>query len=82
MIKQAKLSNKCQITVPKEIRNFLEIDKGDNVVFYIEDNEIKLTSVRNVSLNLRNANKKTTIKKEKNNEKKWYYINNRQWLFS
>lgn len=70
MIKQAKLSNKCQITVPKEIRNFLEIDKGDNVVFYIEDNEIKLTSVRNVSLNLRNANKKTTIKKEKNNEKK------------
>ena len=82
MIKQAKLSNKCQITLPKEIRNFLEIDKGDNVVFYIEDNEIKLTSVRNVSLNLRNANKKTTIKKEKNNEKKWYYINNRQWLFS
>lgn len=70
MIKQAKLSNKCQITVPKEIRNFLEIDKGDNVVFYVEDNEIKLTSVRNVSLNLRNANKKTTIKKEKNNEKK------------
>lgn len=70
MIKQAKLSNKCQITLPKEIRNFLEIDKGDNVVFYIEDNEIKLTSVRNVSLNLRNANKKTTIKKEKNNEKK------------
>lgn len=70
MIKQAKLSNKCQITVPKEIRNFLEVDKGDNVVFYIEDNEIKLTSVGNVSLKLRNANKKTTIKKEKNNEKK------------
>ena len=68
MIKQAKLSNKCQITVPKEVRKLLEIDKGDDVVFYIEDNEVKLTSVKNISLRLKNTKKKTTIKKgEKNN---------------
>ena len=77
MIKQAKLSNKCQITIPKEVRKLLEIDKGDDVVFFVEDNEIKLTSTKNISLKLKNINKKTTIKKEKNNEKKWYYINNR-----
>ncbi len=70
MIKQAKLSNKCQITIPKEVRKLLEIDKGDDVVFFVEDNEIKLTSTKNISLKLKNINKKTTIKKEKNNEKK------------
>lgn len=63
MIKQAKLSNKCQITIPKEVRKFLEIDKGDDVVFFIENNEIKLTSTKNISLKLKNINKKTTIKK-------------------
>ena len=68
MIKQAKLSNKCQITIPKEVRKLLEIDKGDDVVFFVEDNEIKLTSTKNISLKLKNINKKTTIKKEKNNE--------------
>ena len=63
MIKQAKLSNKCQITIPKEVRKLLEIDKGDDVVFFVEDNEIKLTSTKNISLKLKNRNKKTTIKK-------------------
>ncbi len=63
MIKQAKLSNKCQITIPKEVRKLLEIDKGDDVVFFVEDNEIKLTSTKNISLKLKNINKKTTIKK-------------------
>ena len=63
MIKQAKLSNKCQITIPKEVRKLLEIDKGDDVVFFVEDNEIKLTSTKNISLQLKNINKKTTIKK-------------------
>lgn len=68
MIKQAKLSNKCQITVPKEVRKLLGIDKGDDVVFYIEDNEVKLTSIKNINLKLKNPKKKTTMKKgEKNN---------------
>ena len=63
MIKQAKLSNKCQITIPKEVRKLLEIDKGDDVVFFVEDNEIKLTSTKNISLKLKNINKKNTNKK-------------------
>ncbi len=67
MIKQAKLSNKCQITVPKEVRKLLEIDKGDDVVFYIEDNEVKLTSIKNINLKLKNPKKKTTMKKGENN---------------
>lgn len=62
MIKSAKLSNKCQITVPKQVRDLLEIDKGDNVVFYIENNEVKLTGIKNVNFTLKNAKKTATIK--------------------
>lgn len=62
MIKEAKLSDKCQITIPKQVRDFLEIDKGDNVVFYIENNEVKLTGIKNVNLKLKNI-KKTAIMK-------------------
>ena len=62
MIKEAKLSDKCQITIPKQIRDILGIDKGDNVVFYIENAEVKLTSIKNVNLKLKNVKKTVTIK--------------------
>lgn len=63
MIKQTKLSNKCQITIPKQVRDFLQIDKGDDVIFYIENNEIKLSSAQNVDVKLKNDVKKATITK-------------------
>lgn len=62
MIKEAKLSDKCQITIPKQVRNFLGIDKGDNVIFYIENNEVKLTGDKNVILKLKNTKKTATIR--------------------
>lgn len=62
MIKEAKLSDKCQITVPKQVRDFLGIDKGDNVIFYIENNEVKLTGNKNVNIKLKNTKKTVTIR--------------------
>ena len=65
MIKEAKLSDKCQITIPKQIRDILGIDKGDNVVFYIENDEIKLTGTKNIDLKLKNAKQVIVVKGEK-----------------
>lgn len=62
MIKEAKLSDKCQITIPKQVRDFLGIDKGDNVIFYIENNEVKLTGNKNVNIKLKNTKKTATIR--------------------
>lgn len=62
MIKEAKLSDKCQITIPKQIRDVLGIDKGDNVVFYIENDEIKLTGTKNINLKLKNTKRVTVVK--------------------
>ena len=64
-IKEAILSSKCQITVPKTIRDLLQVKSGDSLAFYIEDNEIKLTGTNNLDIKLKNKNKKTVIRKEK-----------------
>ncbi len=68
MLKQAKLSNKCQITVPKQVRDILGIGKGDDVMFYIENDEVKLTGAKNLNIRLKNTKKVAILKNgDKNN---------------
>ena len=64
-IKEAILSSKGQITVPKAIREILHVENGDSLVFYIEDNEVKLTSTSNLDIKLKVENKKAIVRKEK-----------------
>lgn len=64
-IKEAILSSKCQITVPKAIRDILQVESGDSLAFYIEDNEVKLTSTSNLDIKLKVENKKAIVRKEK-----------------
>lgn len=63
-IKEAKLSAKGQITVPKEIRNLLAVKNGDSIAFYIDENEIKLTKPENLLIKAKDKKKLTTIQKE------------------
>ena len=64
-IKEAVLSSKGQITVPKTIRELLEVKSGDSLAFYVEDNEVKLTTTNNLDIKLKNQNKKAVVKKGK-----------------
>ena len=43
----AKLTSKGQITVPKSIRDALELKAGDQVVFHLEDNRAVLAKTPN-----------------------------------
>ena len=36
----AKISSKGQITIPKFVRELLEVDTGDKVIFRIEEDKI------------------------------------------
>lgn len=42
----AQLTSKGQVTIPKEIRRFLELDTGDFLVFDIIDSEAKIINLR------------------------------------
>lgn len=64
-IKEAILSSKGQITVPKTIREILHVENGDSLVFYIEDNEVKITSTSNLGIKLKDEKKKAIVRKEK-----------------
>ncbi len=64
-IKEAILSSKGQITVPKAIRELLHAENGDSLVFYVENDEVKLTGTKNIELKLKNSKQVTVIKGEK-----------------
>ena len=63
--KEAILSSKGQITVPKAIREILHVENGDSLVFYIEDDEVKITNTNNLEIKLKDENKKAIVRKEK-----------------
>lgn len=63
-IKEAILSSKCQITVPKVIRDMLKVEPGQSIAFYIEENNIMLTNVKNLNIYLKDKNKKVALKRE------------------
>lgn len=62
-IKEAILSSKCQITVPKVIRDILQVASGDSLAFYIEDGQVVLTNLNNINVKLKNRRVKTVIKR-------------------
>lgn len=41
----AKVSSKGQVTIPKKIRELLNIKLNGNILFIVEDNEVKLKGV-------------------------------------
>ena len=52
-IKEVILSSKCQITVPKTIREILQVEKGDSLAFYVEDGQVVLTNLNNINVKLK-----------------------------
>lgn len=63
MIKQAKLSEKCQVTIPKQIRDFLKLKSGDSIIFYIENKQVKLTAETNINVKLKDNKNNAGITK-------------------
>lgn len=61
-IKDAKISQKGQITVPKEVRDKLCVKPGDRIIFYFDENEeIKISSTDNTKVVLKDQERKVTI---------------------
>ncbi len=46
-MKFPKLTSKYQATIPKEIRDFLDLKPGDSITFQIADNNIVIKKTKN-----------------------------------
>ena len=64
MIIKRLLGEKGQVVIPKDIREMLKIRSGENVVFEIENNEVKLKKEEDAKKFLEEFF--TIIKKKKN----------------
>ena len=64
LLASAKMTSKGQITVPKMIRTKLNLDEGDSVVFYEDENKnIKILNKENCYVVPNNNSKQAIVSK-------------------
>ena len=62
LVESAKITSKGQITIPKKIRDLLDLNDGDYVVFYYDENKnIKLGNEKNIKVVLDDYTKQSTL---------------------
>ncbi len=63
LLASAKITSKGQITVPKKIRELLEVSDGDSIVFYKDmGNTIHIVNKNNIKISLKDSKKSVIIK--------------------
>jgi AbrB family looped-hinge helix DNA binding protein len=66
LVESAKITSKGQITIPKKIRELLDLNDGDYVVFYYDENKnVKIGNEKNIKIVLDDNTKQATIEREK-----------------
>ncbi len=46
----AKLSSKGQITIPIAIREYLQLNQGDKIIFIIEDGKVRMCNASTLTI--------------------------------
>lgn len=66
LLDTAKLTSKGQITIPKQIRDLLNLEQGNSVVFYVDENKnIKIANKKDCTV-LPDENSKQVVVKRGN----------------
>ena len=64
LLSSAKLTSKGQITIPKIVRETLNIVEGDSVVFYLDEkNNIKISNRKDCKISPDNDKEQIVVKK-------------------
>lgn len=69
LLATAKITTKGQITIPKIIRNTLELEEGDSVLFYIDKkNNVKIVNRKDCIVQPDKNVERVVVKRGNNNE--------------
>lgn len=52
-MKPTRLTKKGQVTIPKQVRDFLEIEEGDKVLFEIRGKDVYLVPIKKTIFDFR-----------------------------
>ncbi len=64
----AKLTSKGQITIPKIVRDKMELEEGDIIIFHLENEEVKMTNRKHCKIKTDDNKKQAIIKRGKKDE--------------
>ena len=68
LLVSAKLTAKNQITIPKMVRKKLDVKEGDSLIFFVDNNEVKLSNRKNCKVEIEDKERQVGIEKGNNNE--------------
>lgn len=69
LLANAKLTSKGQITIPKKVRTILNIEEGDSLLFYLdENNNVKIANMKDCKVEPDSYKQQVIVKRGKNNE--------------
>ena len=69
LLATAKITSKGQITIPKIVRNTLELEEGDSVLFYVDKkNNIKIVNTKDCTVQPDKNVEQLVVKRGNNNE--------------
>ena len=69
LLATAKITSKGQITIPKIVRNTLELYEGDSVLFYVDEkNNIKIVNKKDCTVCPDKNVEQLVVKRGNNNE--------------
>ena len=64
LLASAKLTSKGQITIPKIVRETLNIEEGDSVIFYMDEKkDIKISNRKDCKVSLDNDKEQVVVKR-------------------
>lgn len=68
ILANAKLTSKGQITIPKIVRDKMELEEGDMVIFHLEGKDVKMINRKDCKIKIDENKQQAVVKRGKKDE--------------
>lgn len=68
ILANAKLTSKGQITIPKIVRDKMELEEGDMIIFHLEGKDVKMANRKDCKIKIDENKQQAVVKRGKKDE--------------